>query len=96
MSENIRPLSERVGTRLRRRRVPAARLIGALGPATIVGGVAWGFLQPYRIVFLSGEALSVYDWIVQPPLLVIAVGLVFSFAVVPGLLQDLEGDDPTR
>jgi hypothetical protein len=27
---------------------------------------------------------------VQPPLLVIAVGLLFHFIVVPGLLEDLE------
>jgi hypothetical protein len=27
---------------------------------------------------------------VEPPLLVIAVGLLFYFAVLPGLLEDLE------
>jgi hypothetical protein len=30
---------------------------------------------------------------VQPPLLVIAVGLLFHFVVVPGLLADLEQEE---
>jgi hypothetical protein len=33
--------------------------------------------------------------VVQPPLLVIAVGLLFHFVVLPGLLEDLEEERAT-
>ncbi len=36
-----------------------------------------------------------YDYLAQPPLLVVLVGLIFSLAIGRGLLKDLEGDDGT-
>lgn len=61
-----------------------------LGPLTIVGGLVWAVAQPYRIVFLDREGQGLYDYLVQPPLLVVAVGLVFALAIAPGLVEDLE------
>lgn len=70
-----------------------------LGPLTIVGGLVWAVAQPYRIVLLDRDGGGPYDYLFQPPLLVVAVGLVFAFVVAPGLVEDLEveeSDDPAR
>jgi hypothetical protein len=59
-----------------------------------VGGVVWAVAQPYRIVFLERAGQGAYDYILQAPLLVIVVGLVFTFAVAPGLIEDLQVEEP--
>jgi len=71
----------------RQRRVVAVQL---LGPLTIIAGLVWAIAQPYRIAFLHPEGKGVYDYLAQPPLLVVGVGLVFFFLVAPGLVEDLE------
>jgi hypothetical protein len=80
---------ERVGRRAERRQLRVLA-IEALGPLTILAGLVWAVAQPYRIVFLSPEGKGFYDFLVQPPLLVVAVGAVFSLVVARGLLRDLE------
>jgi hypothetical protein len=79
----------------RQRRVVAVLL---LGPMTMLGGLVWAIAQPYRITFLHPEGKGVYDYLVQPPLLVVLVGLVFMIVIAPGLAEDLEreSDGPTR
>ena len=67
-----------------------ARVVSALGPATALAGVIWAIAQPYRITFLHPHGEGFWWLAVEPPLLVIAVGLLFHFLVVPGLLADLE------
>ena len=67
--------------------------IQLLGPLTIVGGVVWAVAQPYRIVLLDREGQGVYDYLFQPPLLVVLVGLVFTFSIAPGLVEDLETEE---
>ena len=62
-----------------------------LGPLTILGGLVWAIAQPYRIVVLDRDGRGLYDYLFQAPLLAIAVGLVFTFAIGPGLIEDLEG-----
>jgi hypothetical protein len=64
--------------------------LGALGPTTVIAGFVWAFAQPYRITLLHPRDAGFWDLLVQPPLLVIAVGFVFALVVVPGLLDDLE------
>ena len=61
-----------------------------LGPLTILGGLVWAIAQPYRIVLLDRDGRGLYDYLFQAPLLAIAVGLVFTFAIAPGLVEDLE------
>ena len=78
-------------TRLRTRGAKA-RLIAALGPLTMLGGVAWGFLQPYRITLLHPHGEGFWWLLVEPPLLVVGVGIVFALFVAPGLIEDLEKD----
>jgi hypothetical protein len=85
----------RQGTARRPWRALAVQL---LGPLTIVAGVVWGVAQPYRIV-LDRPGANLYDYLFQPPLLVILVGVVFTFLVAPGLVDDLgaeENRDPAR
>ena len=74
-----------------------ARLVSALGPGAAFGGVVWAIVQPYRVTLLHPRGESFWWLFVEPPLLVIAVGLFFYFVVAPGLLRDLEEaeDDAT-
>ena len=75
------------------RRTWRARIVSALGPATVLAGVAWTLWQPYRVTLLHPDGQSFWWLVVEPPLLVIAVGLVFHFLVVPGVLEDLEVEE---
>jgi ABC-type amino acid transport system permease subunit len=74
--------AERVAWRL--------RLLASLGPLAALGGVVWAIVQPYRVTLLHPHDQGFWWLFVEPPLLVIAVGLLFYFAVLPGLLEDLE------
>ena len=87
VSELKAPL-QRVATR--------ARIVSAVGPATGLAGVIWALVQPYRITLLHPGGQGFWWLVVEPPLLVIAVGLFFHFVVVPGLLQDLEEEHAAR
>jgi hypothetical protein len=75
------------------RRPWRALAVQLLGPITVVGGLVWAVAQPYRIVFLEREDRGVYEYVFQAPLLVVVVGLVFTFAIAPGLIEDLEAEE---
>ena len=75
------------------RRSVRARIVRTLGPLTVAAGIVWALLQPYRVTLLHPRGETFWWLVVQPPLLVIAVGLVFHFVVLPGLLDDLQQDD---
>ena len=75
------------------RRTSRVLAVQALGPLTILGGIVWAVAQPYRIVLLDREGQGVYDYLFQPPLLVVLVGLVFTFCIAPGLVDDLEEEE---
>lgn len=72
--------------------------VEALGPITVLGGIVWAFAQPYRVTFFYPEGKGFWEWVVQPPLLVVLVGLLFALVVAPGIVDDLEsaerGDAP--
>jgi hypothetical protein len=70
-----------------------ARIMSAVGPATVFAGVVWALLQPDRITLLHPRGQGFWWLLVEPPLLVIAVGLFFHLFVVPGLLEDLEQEE---
>ena len=73
------------------RRPWRALAVQLLGPLTMIGGVVWGVAQPYRILLIDrGRGGDLYDYVFQGPLLVIIVGLAFTFLVAPGLVDDLE------
>ena len=73
-------------------RTARARIVSALGPLTALAGLVWAIAQPYRVTLLHPRGEGFWWLLVEPPLLVIAVGLFFYFAVLPGLLEDLEED----
>ncbi len=73
-----------------RQRTARARSVSALGPLTALAGAIWAIAQPYRLTILHPHGKGFWWLFVEPPLLVIAVGLFFYFAAVPGLLEDLE------
>ena len=78
------------------RRLWRALAVQLLGPLTVLGGVVWAVAQPYRIVLLDREGQGVYDYLFQPPLLVVLVGLAFTFCIAPGLVEDLEAEELRR
>jgi hypothetical protein len=89
-------VSSDVATSIPRERARQARrpwrplAIQLLGPLTILGGLVWAVAQPYRIVLLDRDGRGLYDYLFQAPLLAIAVGMLFTLAIAPGLVEDLE------
>lgn len=80
----------RQGARARTRHSWRNTAVSALGPLTALAGLIWALVQPYRITLLDPDKHSFWYLAVQPPLLVMLVGALFHFWVVPGLLSDLE------
>ena len=74
------------------RRTPRMVAIEALGPLTMLGGVVWAIAQPYRVALFHPAGKGLYDWLVEPPLLVVAIGLLFAAVIVPGIIEDLRGE----
>ena len=68
----------------------ATRVVSAIGPLTVLAGVVWALLQPYRITLLNPHDQGFWWLAVQPPLLVIGVGVAFHLVVARPLLDDLE------
>ena len=62
-----------------------------LGPLTVLAGFGWAIVQPYRLTILHPHRQGFWWLAVEPPLLVVAAGLFFSFVVARPLIEDLEG-----
>jgi hypothetical protein len=73
-----------------RRRSLRAWAIDLIGPVTMLAGVAWAFLQPYRLTILHPHGQGFWWLLSEPPLYVILVGLGFALLVAPALIEDLE------
>jgi hypothetical protein len=86
--------SELIGTLDARtaRRPLRVLVIDAIGPLTMLAGVIWAIAQPYRLAILHPHGKGFYDWIGQPPLLVVAVGVFFAAMIAPGIVEDLRGE----
>jgi hypothetical protein len=76
-----------------RRRDRRIQLISSVGPATSAAGVIWAILQPYRVTLFHPLGESFWWLVVEPPLLVIVVGVVFAVLVSRPLIADLEARD---
>jgi len=83
-------LSERAALRRRSKR---ARAVASLGPATMLAGVVWAFLQPYRVTLLHPHGQGFWWLAIEPPLLVVLAGVVFAFLVAPSVIEDLESHE---
>ena len=66
-----------------------ALVVSALGPLTVLGGIAWAIAQPWRITLLHPHGQGFWWLVVEPPLLVVAVGLAFALLIAPGVVEDL-------
>jgi hypothetical protein len=78
-------------TELTRTRLRSARAVTvfALGPLTMLAGVVWAFVQPWRVTLLHPRGQGFWWLVVEPPLLVVAAGLVFAL-LAPTIVRDLE------
>lgn len=72
-----------------------ARAISLLGPLTVVAGLVWAIIQPYRLTLLHPHHQGFWWLVIEPPLLVAAAGAFFSIAVARQLIADLEEVDAT-
>jgi len=70
-----------------------ARIVALLGPLTVVGGIIWAIVQPYRLTLLHPHHQGFWWLVIEAPLLVVVAGLVFAAFVARPLVADLEGDD---
>lgn len=70
-----------------------AHVVSLVGPAIAASGVIWAILQPYRLTLLHPRGESFWWLAIEPPLLVIAVGLLFTVFVARPLVADLEAHD---
>ena len=73
----------------RSRRSARERVVVSLGPLTVAAGIVWALVQPYRVTLLHPVGESFWWLAVEPPLLVILVGILFALLVAPGVLEDL-------
>jgi hypothetical protein len=63
-----------------------------LGPVTVLAGLGWAIIQPYRLTLLHPHHQGFWWLVVEPPLLVVAAGVFFGIVIARPLIADLEGD----
>ena len=73
-----------------------ARVITLLGPSTVVAGIIWAIVQPYRLTLLHPHGQGFWWLAIEPPLLVILAGVIFALLVAPGVIDDLEAHEEGR
>jgi hypothetical protein len=78
-----------------RTRFSPPQIVSLLGPLVSAGGVVWAILQPYRVTLLHPRGEGFWWLVIEPPLLVVLVGVVFTLVVARPLLADLERDRGT-
>jgi hypothetical protein len=80
----------------RARRSAREVVVSSLGPLTVLGGVVWAVLQPWRVTLLHPRGQGFWWLVTEPPLLVVVVGLVFWLWIAPGVLDDLRAAEEER
>jgi hypothetical protein len=76
--------------RTRIRRSARAIAVLSLGPLTVVAGIAWALLQPWRVTLLHPLGQGFWWLVAEPPLLVVLAGILFHLLVARPLVDDLE------
>lgn len=74
----------------RERRDRRVQAISLLGPTVVAVGIVWAILQPYRVTLLHPRGQGFWWLVIEPPLLLVAAGIVFALVVARPLLADLE------
>ncbi len=77
----------------RTRRSPRALAVASLGPLTMLAGIVWAVVQPYRLTLLEPRGEGFWSLVAEPPLLVVVVGLVFALLIAPGIVADLAEEE---
>ena len=67
--------------------------VSLLGPVTSAAGLIWSFLQPGRLTLLHPRGQGFWWLVLEPQVIVVAVGIVFTIVVARPLLADLEERD---
>ena len=76
-----------------RRNEGRIQVLSFVGPATSAAGVIWAILQPDRVTLFHPRGQGFWWLVAEPPLLVVAVGLLFAVLVARPLIADLEARD---
>lgn len=70
------------------------RIVSAIAPLTMVAGVLWAIVQPWRITLLHPHGQGFWWLFSEAPLYVVLAGIAFRLVVAPPLLRDLaEAED---
>ena len=72
------------------RRSARSLLVLSLGPAAVVAGIVWAFLQPDRLTLFDPHGQGFWWLVSEPPLYAILVGVLFHVLVAPGVVEDIE------
>ena len=86
-------MNAELASQLKARTIPRsgrARAVSSLGPLTSAAGLVWAFVQPYRVTLLHPHDQGFWWLFVEPPLLVMLVGILFAVLVAPSLIDDLQ------
>ncbi len=67
-----------------------AQVVSLLGPVTSAAGLVWAVVQPDRVTLLHPHGQGFWWLLIEPPLLVVLAGIVFTLVVARPLLADLE------
>lgn len=66
------------------------RIVRGLGPLTVLIGLGWALIQPYRLTLIHPHGQGFWWLLSEPPLYVVLVGVLFRLLIAPGLVEDLE------
>jgi cytochrome bd-type quinol oxidase subunit 2 len=77
-------------SRTRARRSARVIALLSIGPIVVAAGIVWALVQPWRVTLLHPVGQGFWWLVVEPPLLVILVGVVFYALVSRPLVDDLE------
>jgi hypothetical protein len=84
------PFISTLGREARSRTVTVrALLVSGVGPGAALAGALWAVLQPYRITLLHPRGQAFWWLFVEPPILVVVVGVLFHVLVARALVEDL-------
>ena len=76
-------------------RLLGPRRVPAPGPLAAAAGVGWALVQPWRLTLLHPMGQGFWWLVSEPPLYVVAVGLLFRWLIAPGIVADLEEERDT-
>lgn len=89
-------MNTQIATEVSRPRTrPSARsaFVLSLGPLTVLGGIVWAVVQPYRITLLHPHEHGFWWLLSEPPLYAILIGVLFHLLVAPSVVADLEQEE---